>query len=404
MEMRQYHARRAKRRLKKGALVLIAALLFIAVVVLLIIVSVGGAEATALYGPAVCAEKNSAVVVRNEKLVTTGDYDLAEFYAAEGQRVEPGDHIMDVYKMGFSREITSSLWNTKQEIYEEQLNVLGEARDVELRNYDDRIDSAKQRLAHAVLSGDQATVPGIQKELTDLLSARSEYLRGYIQPSEKLRGLYQKEEDWQHAVDDGRISLNAEVGGVVSYYFDDYSQPLNADKLTNATSDLISKAYKRSNPSKMTASTNAKSNAFRIVDTDDWYLVFLSSADQPLRVTEDMYYTVEIEGYGSFEGVGVSSTVNDKKAINVIHIEQDMGALINVRAVKATVTYSASGIKIDRKAIQFSDLEPFIEVITPEGKVGVYVNVLADDGKYAIVTAKNTDNAPVEQGMKYWIP
>ena len=46
MEMRQYHARRAKRRLKKGALVLIAALLFIAVVVLLIIISVGGAEAT----------------------------------------------------------------------------------------------------------------------------------------------------------------------------------------------------------------------------------------------------------------------------------------------------------------------------------------------------------------------
>lgn len=394
--------RRKRRRLKKGALAIILGFLAAAVLTILLIMYFGGSEGTVQTGAITAAHNYDAVVIRKEKIVSSDEFSIADYFADEGQRVEPGDAVMNVYKMGYSSEITLSLRRTQQEIYEAQLEVLGEARDVELRSFDDGIDSAKARLSNAVLTGDTASVLRIQNELTDLLSARSEYLRGYIQETETLRSLYKKESDWQRAVEDSRTELTAPTAGVVSYYFDDFSVALNADKLSTVTSDLITSALKRGKSAKLTGA--ARQNAYRIVDTGEWYCVFLTEISDPLRVAEGQSYPVEIAGYGDYEGVAVNSFVSGKKVVNVIKVESDVGELISARVIKARVTFAATDLKVDRRAIQFENGDPFIEVVTEEGRVGVYVNVLSDDGDHVIVNAKNTDNAPLHEGTKYWIP
>ncbi|MBR6006342.1 MAG: hypothetical protein IK064_01800, partial [Clostridia bacterium] len=342
------------------------------------------------------------VIIRNETIVSADEFDLADYFAEDGQQVCEGDLVMNVYKMGYSPEITLSLWRTKQEIYLKQLEVLGEARDIELRNYDDSVDEAKKRLCDAVMNGNTAVVLSLQDELTDLLERRSEYLRGYIQETESLRGLYRQEEDWERAVESSRTSLYAVREGRVSYYLDDFAVALNADKLSTVTGDLISAALKANKTARWTGSS--RTNAFRIVDTGEWYCAFLTGANEALRITEGLSYPVEIEGYGSFTGVALRSFVSGKNVVNIIKITADMGELIGVRAVTVGVRYAGTDLRVEKRAIQFEDGEPYVEVITPEGRVGVHVNVISEDGNYVIINAKNTGNAPIGAGVKYWIP
>lgn len=401
MELIRFRKRR--RKLKKSVLAVIIAFLLVMVGVLAWVLYSGGAEATAQTSLISGSREFEAVIVRNERIVSTEEFDGADYFANEGQRVELGEPVMNVYRMGYSREITLSLWRVKQEIYDAQLEVLGEARDVELRGYDESIEQAKARLSAAVMSGNTKLVLEIQNELTGLLEARSEYLRGCTQETETLRGLYRQESEWENAVEDSRISLFAETSGRVSFYFDDYAVALNADKLSTVTSDLITSALKSSRTGRWMGSS--RTNAYRIVNTDEWYLVFLTDASEPLRAAEGASYTVEVKGYGSFTGVAEGSFVSGKKVVNVIKIESDMGELIHVRAVSVKLGYEASGICLDRRAVQYDDnREPYVEVITAEGRVGVYVNILADDGERVIVSARNTDNAPIVSGVKYWIP
>lgn len=394
--------RKKRRKLKKGVLAIILGFLAAAVAVLFFIVYKGGAEATAQYGSASMTNSYDAVIVRKERIITADEFDLADYFADEGSRVESGDPVMNVYKMGYSKEITLSLWRVRQEIYETQLEVLGEARDVELRTYDSGIEEARSRIAYAVMNGESSLVLGIQNELTELLEARRNYLRGYIQETEALRSLYQREEELEASVNEARTELLAPSAGTVSYYVDDFAIALNADKLSTVTSDLVTSALKRSKNAKWSGS--AKTNAYRIVDTGEWYCVFLTPVSEPLRVAEGMKYPVTIDGYGSFEGTGAGSFVSGKKVVNIIRVNDEMGALINVRGVRVKVGFEASDIMVDKRAIQFENGEPYIEVITADGRYGVYVNVLSGDGEHVIVNARSTDNAPIGVGVKYWIP
>ena len=402
MDVLQFRRRKKRLRLTRLGLAVLLGFLLIAVGVLVFVMYRGGAEGTIQTGTVKNSVTYNAVIVRSEKIVSTDEFDSADYFCAEGSEVRAGDPVMNVYKMGYSREMTLSLWRTEQEIYETQLAVLGEARDVELRTYDDGVEAAKRRLSEAVMNGNAAEILPIQNELTTLLTQRSEYLRGYIQETEQLKALYKSEADWLRAVEDSRTTLYAETSGRVSYYLDDYSVALSADKLSSVTSGLVDKALSGKGSSKWSGSN--RTAAYRIVDPTEWYCVFLTDASKPLRLAAGGSYTIEIEGYGSYNGTALEGQTFEKYCVNKIRIYGDIGELINVRSARIRVEYDATDLKVESRAIQFENGSPYIELITGDGRVGVYVNVLADDGKYAIINAKNTDNAPIGPGVKYWIP
>ncbi|MBO4879235.1 MAG: hypothetical protein J5544_03155 [Clostridia bacterium] len=400
MELLQF--RRKRRRLKKGVLAIIIGFLFVAVAAMLAVIWLGGAEDTLKKGSLSAEKSYSAVVIRSEKVVTTEEFDTADYFAADGQLVEPGDPIMNVYRMGFSREITNSLWETQEEIYRAQLAVLGETRDPQLRAYDDSIRDAKDKLSSAVLDGSTALVEKLSGELTQLLTERNEYLRVYVQETEALRALYQKEADWQETVDQARIRMTADRAGKVSYYLDDFAVVLNSDKLNNITSDLINTALKKSKTAKWTGSS--RTNAYRIVNTGEWYCAFLTGADEKMRLSEGEEYAIEAEGYGEFRAVALRSFVSGKYVVNILKISEDPGELINVRAITLKVKIEADGLIAESRAIRMKDGVPYIELVQPDGRVNMYVDVLADDGRKAVIKARTTEEVQIGEGTKYWIP
>ena len=402
MELIQF--RKKRRRIKKGVLAIILGFLAAVALILLGILIFGGAEETSKQGAINGAKVYSAVILRSEKVVITKDFDTADYLVRNGQQVKAGDPVMNVYNLGFSREYNEQLWTLRERIYAAQLGVLGEARDSELKSYDDDITETKNMLSKAVLSGNMSALEQLYGRLTGLLNGRSEYLRTNVRETEDLRALYRQEDDLLQAVDAQRVSLSAERDGVVSFYLDDSVSTLNADKIGQGliTAELINKALDKKQKAKWTGSST--SNAYRIVDPNEWYCAFLSGTSESLRIASNKEYDVEIAGYGSCKGVGVASFVNGKYVVNILKFNQNIGELLDVRAVEIRIGFSAEGMMIEKRAIQFKDGNPYIEIVTPNGRANVYVDVLAEDSNNAIIRIREGERVPEGTEVRYWVP
>ena len=402
MELLQF--RKKRRRIKKGVLAIILAFLFVIAAVLTFILIFGGAEATSRTGKLSGKKTYSAVVIRSEKIAVVKDFDTADYLVRNGQQVRKGDSVMNVYNLGYSRENTEKLLTVREQIHDAQLRSDGETRDPELKSLNDGIASARDMLSKAVMNGNTSAVQTISANLKKLLSERSDYLREKSQQNETLRGLYQQEDDLLQAVEAQRVTVAAERDGVVSFYIDDFASTLNADKIGQdlVTAELISKALDKNERFKWTGSSS--SSAFRLVNPNEWYCAFLTGTSESLRVAPGKEYSVEVKGYGSFIGTGVSSFVNDKNVVNIIKFSQNLGALIDVRTCEISIAYEAEGMMIEKRAIQFKDGETYIEIVTDNGRANVYVDVLAEDGRNAIIRIRGNGNIPTGTEVRYWIP
>ncbi|MBR5947539.1 MAG: hypothetical protein IKZ82_02675 [Clostridia bacterium] len=402
MEVLYIHKKK-RRRFKKSVLVVVAFILMAALLLLLALMHFGGSEGKVRTARIETESSVTAVVIRAEDVVSGGEYDIADRYLSEGQRVRAGERVMAVYKLGFSREIPLALWRTRQDIYKAQLEVLGEARDVELRSYDNSVEKTVHEISDAVLSGGEADVLELKNKLTGLLTDRAEYLRTSVQETETLRALYRQQDEREQAVSDSRISLIAEKEGLVSYYFDDYSVALNADKLSTASAELIDSIVKKNGKS-LKWMGSSKTSAYRLVRDGEWYLAFTTPASQSMRIVRGESYPLSIAGYGEYEGVGESSFLSGQRVVNIIKVNAPLAALIDVRTVKVKINFAFEGLRVEKRAVQLKDGEPFVEVMVDGKRMGVYVNVYSEDGSGAIVSPKNTANAPLMEGVKYWIP
>lgn len=403
MEVLYIH-RKKRRRFKKSVLVVVALFLIAAMLLLLALMHFGGSEGKVRTASIETVSSVSAVIIRNESVVSGGEYGIADRYLDEGQRVRAGERVMDVYKLGFSRETLLSLWQTRQDIYKAQLDVLGEARDVELRNYDNNVEKTVREISDAVLSGEDRSALALKNTLTGIMTDRAEYLRSSVQETETLRSLYRLQEEREQSITDSRVSLIAEKDGLVSYYFDDYSVALNAGKLSNVSAELIDSIVKKNGRS-LKWMGSSKSGAYRLVDDGAWYIAFTTPASQSMRVVEGETYPISITGYGEFTGVGESSFISGTRVVNIIKLSALPGTLIDVRTVKAEITFAFEGLRVEKRAVQLDKSgEPFVEVMVDGKRTGVYVNVHSEDGSGAVVSPKNTSNAPLMEGVKYWIP
>lgn len=404
MEILQFKKRR--RRLKKSVLLIVVAVLLVLALALALIAFLGGSEGRFGYARIEETRTYTAAVIRNEKLVSAfekeGGYAVARYYMSEGQDVEAGEHIMDVFRLGFSRETELSLRQTRQRIYEEQLKVIGEVRNEQLKAYDVGIENAKDRLSTAVMNGSGEEALAAEEDLYKLLEARNDYLKNEAQENETLRALYREEEAKLDAVLSAKRELVSETGGRVSYYFDDLAAALNADKLELVTTSLVEAATSAKKEHGWIGSSTTA--AYRLVDPGEFYCAFLTEPTDALRVAPGTAYPVELSGYGKYEAVGVACYKSGSRMVNIIKIESDVGALISTRKVQMKLKYAADGIRVEKRAVQYNDGCAYIEIMENGGRTAVYVDVLSADGGGAIVKPTEAGTPAFSEGGRYWIP
>lgn len=399
------HSRgRSKNRIKvRGrSLYIVIGALVVAVAVLVVCLVGKGAEAIMDVGHVAVDMRHDAVIVRRETAVTTNNFDRADYLVREGENISAGEHVMDVYNRGFNDELMLSLQQTRREIYEAQLEQMGETRDSTVRGYNERVELIKSNIANAVMEGNTASVPALERELFTALSERSAYLRSILQETEKLRTLYRTEQEKEALISVWRNSLYAETAGTVSFYFDDYENALNAEKLGMLTSDLISTVLKGKGAVEWT--TQAENLAYRVVDTSNWFLVYLTGAEDTLRSAQGKSYVVELDGYGTYTATAREPIISGKYALNILEVNAEMGELINVRTVGIDVHYEADGVTVRAEGIIIKDGRYYIDLMYSDGKERVEINALASNGDKVIISVRDGGEHAIVAGVRYWIP
>lgn len=392
-----------RKRIKKiNPLWIIAGLLAAILIAVLVILVRGGAEGIAETGSVTVDVDYNAVIVRQEKVITSEAFDLADYFAEEGAWVEPDTKIMQIYRRGYSEEQAAALMRKHAEIYDEQLALLGETRDKTIRGYNESIALLEENIAEELMAGNSAEVRRQEAELLDALASRTDYLRENLQETETLRALYSQADALAEVVETQRHVLYSQESGFVSFYFDDYENALNADKLSILTSDLVSSVIKGKGGAAWT--TASDTSAYRLVGGDEWYCVFLTGADEALRCVGGRSYSIAAKGHGTYTAVALEPIVSGKKVVNILKVEGAPTEFLNTRRIELTVRFDASDICVSKQAIQFENGVPYIELLLSDGKYCIFVNVLSADDKRAVINVREDQDMPIAVGVRYWIP
>lgn len=382
--------------------IIVIGVLLLAIAVLLIIVLYEGTEAITDSGHISIDVDYEAIIIRDESAVTTQAYDKADYIVLEGEQVSEGDHVVDIYKRGYNDELMLALQNKREQVYAAQLEQLGETRDSNLESLNDSIKQLESSISNSImLSTGGEDVAQLERELEQQLSQRREYLKSVVQETETLRLLYAEEKECENIVNAWKMPLNAERAGKVSFYFDDYENAVNADTIGMLTADLIKGVIKGKDANEwMVRSDNF---AYRIVDNTHWYCAFVTPASDPLRVSKGQKYKIDTNGYGVFEATALEPQINGKSIINVLEVNADIGELINIRSIKLSISYDATGIKVLKDAIKMVKSIPNISLMYGEGRRDVPVDVLTLDDKYMIIKSRG-ESEQIVAGVRYWIP
>ena len=256
-----------KYRVRRIGLAIIAILLISVIIVGIIRLS--GFTAEMAHDEMTVSEKYSAVIIRDEKVYTAASYTRADYLVPEGSLVEPGTPVMNVYKRGYSDGMGITLQQLSEEVYAAQLEQLGDVKDSTLSGYNEAVYAIEARIAEASLSGSEESIIALEQLLSEKMDERSEYLKSILQPTEKLKNLYDREEQAKANLNNWLEEVDTEDSGIISFYFDGYENALNKDKLSIISAPVVSGALKKKNAVSWTV--ESETLTYRLIDPNEWY-------------------------------------------------------------------------------------------------------------------------------------
>lgn len=372
----------------------------VALAVFLIVSGIGRNEIQ--FGSIETAMDVSAAIIRDEKVIMTEPYEKVAFNVIEGQTINNGDLIAQVFKRGYQDDTAISLLNLQREIYAYQMQLLAGQTPAALSEVDESIRTVEQQIRDTSRGETQLDMLTLEQTLKSLQSERSTVLRSVVPADGSLTALYtQLDTQTQSQANWKRDILNESGTGIVSFYFDGYERVLSIDKLNTVNAALITSVVNGGNTANTTDSTS-ETPLYRIVGNTHWFLAFVTKSSEPMRLAQGEQYTVQFPDYSEqlYTAIARETTVSENSVVNILEFTTDIGSLVGVRTVKAIITKSAQGLLVPLKAIDVVGGVPGVNVNVGDMPLRVEVDILGQDNKRAVIRAKNaTDTLAAGQKL-----
>ncbi len=389
-----------RRKIKARFFILVLAFIAAAAAVYIFLIAPGGA-AELEYGALGFEKDINAAIVRDERIINAENYSKLNFLVNEGERVDAGQKVVEVYVWGFNESVLQELLALQQEIKEYQEETL---RDVtsnqELNALNSAVITAAQQARDAVRTGGTGDLLAIERTLKDSMERRRQFLKDTVNTDPTLTERYAEETAKVEQLENFKRDYLAEDSGMVSFYFDGYESLFSPGELPNLSVDSLTRLF-RGTLQKPVA-PRAETPLYRLVDSQHWYCVFGASRNERVSISEGMTVSIAFEGYNDkpYQGTVASVAVNnDQGAVYVLEMSEDLGPFLAVRHVKATLKQDFEGIKAPASAITELDGTPYIRVRENNGVIEIPVRVLYMDEREAIVESLDAAR-PLSAGMR----
>ncbi len=327
-----------------------------------------------------------AVVMRDEEVASMDGNSTMTFVAEEGQAVAAGDEIAYIYSAGYSAKEMRKLETVRQEIRAYHTTILSNIVDSELDRLDDNVYYLAKQMKSLVTGKTTGNLMNLEVQLTEAMKARQEYLRQNRREDTKLNSLYEDESKREAAISSWRMIETARESGVVSFYLDGYEQYLSPDNLANITiggvrSVLNGQATGGESTSRLTT------NIYRLVDTDRWYILLLSSDTSFNPVTGQAFW-LQMEGY---EDVVYQMTVDSilksgNETLTILSTTDPIGPLLNQRSGNAVISADLVGLYVPEGAIITENNLTGVNVYDGAEGVFVPVQVISQENGSVLIT------------------
>ena len=347
----------------------------------------------------------SAAIIRDEKVSMTEPYEKVSFNVVEGQTINSGDLIAQVFKRGYQDDSAISLLKLQQEVYAYQMQLLAGQTPEALAEVNGSIATVEQQIRDTSRGEADLDMLQLEQTLKGLQSERSTVLRSIITPDGSLNTMYaQLDAQVQSQANWKRDIVNESGTGIVSFYFDGYERVLNIDKLNTINAALINSVVKGGNTAN-TTDTTTETPLYRIVGNTRWFIAFVTKSSEPMRLAQGEQYIVQFPDYSDqpYTATARETTVSENSVVNILEFNTDIGSLASVRTVSAIVTKSAQGLVVPLSAIDVVGGVPGVNIELGEAPLRVEVDILGQDNKKAVIRAKNASDTLVA-GQKFIKP
>ena len=327
----------------------------------------------------------TAVVVRDEEVITTGSYEKVNYLVPDLQRVEADTAVAEIYRWGYNENVMNDVIDVQNRIEQYELEHGSVTQEVVSLN--EQISEAAAAIRE-IAAGGEGDMAEAELKLTNLMDQKWQALSDSAGRDTQLEALYAQEQQLMDRVNSWREVSDAPKAGVVSYYYDGYESVINAGNLRNVNAAVIDALI--AGTLQVAAEEEEARPLYRLVDNFSWYIV----VHPPSRVPElanDNVFAVTFENYPdrAFEGRVIGNISEGSTYLYVLEFSEDIGSLVNVRRTEATLRATFEGLVVPEAAISESGGEQGVYVLENRVRTFVPVDVrITKDGE-AVVAAKD---------------
>ncbi len=292
------------------------------------------------------------IIIRNETLYQTENYSKSVFIASEGQKVNNGTVIADIYTYDYNDSVVSQLKTVQDKIMEYQQNtLLGGTVSEEMASLNGKIAQKSEQISRLLCGTADGDIPVLEKELRELLKERTNLLYESVQGDATLTDYITQETDLKAQIDGWKKTITASESGLVSFYFDGCETILTPDNMTKLGLAQLENILEGKN-SYTISDTNASRPFYRLVDENEWYIVMIADEYIPEFENKNVFY-ITINGD---KGKQYSATVQGYNKANdsyiyYLSLEDSIKDLLLARTVDIELSYEYKGIKVKKSAI-----------------------------------------------------
>lgn len=328
----------------------------------------------------------SAVIVRNESLVTAESVARIEYIAAEDTLVNPGDVLCYLYSTGYSESELKKLETIRENIQAYHKTMLKNIIDANLERLDLVVDQWALQFKALVTGKTSGNLITVTRQLENAMVARQEYMRSNMRSDLKLNNLYAQENTRLNSIASWRVESAAKSAGVVSFYTDGYEEALNASTIASLTTSEVKKVLAGES---LGDSSNRVKSVYRLVDQSTWYVAILTDGKSWNPIV-DQEYSMQFEGFEDLTFTAKVTTVSQSEGsvLAVFRIDAPIGPMIYQRQARASVSITFTGLSVSTKAIKEQNGQTGVWLYDVPGGTFVPVTVLSSDGTNALIESQ----------------
>ncbi len=328
----------------------------------------------------------SAVIVRNESLVTAESVARIEYIAAEDTLVNPGDVVCYLYSTGYSESELKKLETIRENIQAYHKTMLKNIIDANLERLDLVVDQWALQFKALVTGKTSGNLITVTRQLENAMVARQEYMRSNMRSDLKLNNLYAQENTRLNSIASWRVESAAKSAGVVSFYTDGYEEYLNASTIASLTASEVKKVLAGES---LGGSSNRVKSVYRMVDQSTWYVAILTDGKSWNPIV-DQEYSMQFDGFEDLTFTAKVTTVSQSEGsvLAVFRIDAPIGPMIYQRQARASVSITFTGLSVSTKAIKEQNGQTGVWLYDVPGGTFVPVTVLSSDGTNALIESQ----------------